>query len=207
MDKKEFTNEFKELLSSMSQEEIERTLNALNGCKSAISKKINQEKGEQSRLLVTVGRNESELYYTTLDDETGVIKAIGASILTSDDFDKSKDIIPDFYFGAWWLYEKPFYVSNNYKERNYNPNCAYKIRPVIIIDEITGNPKRGETIYINDVSFTLLSPRLLIKNICFEDRCTYMAENYESSVLKMCVDGWYMKLVKENKNTEDQIAG
>lgn len=196
MDKKEFTSEFKELLSSMSQEEIERTLNALNGCKSAISKKNNQEKGEQSRLLATVGRNESELYYTTLDDEAGVIKAIGASVLTSDDFNKSKDIIPAVQ-GAWWLYEKPYCVSNNYKERSYSPNYAYKIRPVIIIDEIKGNPKRGETIYINDVSFTLLSPRLLIKNNCFEDRCTYTAANYESSVLKMCVDGWYMKLVKE----------
>ena len=205
MDKKEFTNEFKELLSSMSQEEIERTLNALNGCKSAISKKNNQEKGEQSRLLATVGRNESELYYSTLYDETGVIKAIGASVLTYEDFIKSMDIIPAVQHD-WWLYEKPLCVSNNKTNRSYSPNYAYRIRPVIIIDEITGSPKRGETLYINDVSFTLLSPRLMIKNRCFEDRCTYTAANYESSVLKMCVDGWYMNLVKENKNAEDQIA-
>ena len=85
MDKKEFTTELKDLLSSMSEEEIEKTLNALNGCKTAICKKNNQEKGEKARLLSTADRNEADLHYLQGKEKEGTIKAIGASLLTAFD--------------------------------------------------------------------------------------------------------------------------
>ena len=90
MDKKEFTAELKDLLSSMSEEEIEKTLNALNGCKKAICKKNNQEKGEKVRLLSTTDRNEAELHFVRGKNEEGTIKAIGASLLTAFDFGKAR---------------------------------------------------------------------------------------------------------------------
>lgn len=200
MDKKEFATELKDLLSSMSEEEIEKTLNALNGCKAAISKKNNLEKGEKARLLSTTERHKAELRFTGRGGKEGTIKAIGASLLTRFDFGEARNILPGIK-GDWWLYDKGR-VSNNYTERCFDQKTVGKIRPVIIVDEIKGDLRQGEVFSINDETFRLLSPCLVIKNNCLDDLCTYNAANYECSVLKLCVDGWYMKLIKENQSAD-----
>ena len=198
MDKNEFTKELKELLSSMSEEEIEKTLNALNGCKSAISKKVSREKGEKARLLSTVERNEAELRYTSDDGKSeGIVRLLGASLLTCQDFDLLKDYITGSN-DAWWLYDKNI-VSNGHRNYAYKSTTG-KIRPIVMVKEISGDLKVGEWFYINDTKFRLISQCLAIKSSCLDDYCTYFASNYECSVLKLCVDGWYMKLIRENKN-------
>ena len=199
MDKKEFTTELKDLLSSMSEEEIEKTLNALNGCKTAICKKNNQEKGEKARLLSTTDRNESELHFVRGKNKEGTIKAIGASLLTAFDFEEAKKVLPRIV-DNWWLYDKQR-VSDNCSEWYYNENTGGKIRPVIIVDEIKGDLQPGEEFSINNESFRYISPSLIIRNNCLDDLCTYNALNYECSILKLCVDGWYMKLIRENQSS------
>ena len=198
MDKQEFTTELKDLLSSMTEEEIEKALNALNGCKTAICKKNNQEKGKKARLLSTTERNEAELHFVREKNKEGTIKATGASLLTAFDFAEARKILPGIV-DNWWLYDKRS-VSNNCIEWYYNKNTAGKIRPVIIVDEIKGDLQPGEVFSINDESFRYISPSLIIRDNCLDDLCTYNAINYKCSILKMCVDGWYMKLVKENQN-------
>ena len=203
MDKKEFTAELKDLLSSMSEEEIEKTLNALNGCKEVIRKKNNLEKGEKARLFSTFERNEAELHFVGNENKEGTIKAIGATLLTSDDFERTKSILPAIE-KCWWLYDLKR-VSGNYAW-SYGFNTGGRIRPIVIIEEINGDLEPGEVFSINDESFRLLSPSLMIKHNCFEDLCTYDAPNYECSILKLCVDGWYSRLIKENKKASGPSA-
>ena len=200
MDKKEFTAELRDLLPSMSEEEIEKALNALNGCKTAISKKTNQEKGKKARLLATTERDEAELRVVDSQKKEGTIKTIGASLLTDSDFEEAKNILPDVK-DDWWLYDKR--RVSNHCSVCYFPHSLGKIRPVIIVDKIIGDLQRGEMFYINDESFRLLSPSLIIRSSCLDDSCTYDAARYECSVLKLCVDGWYRKLIRENRPAED----
>ena len=63
MNKNDFKSELKELMSFMTEEEIETAINALIGCKTAVYMKDSQEKGEKVRLLSTVERHEAELNY------------------------------------------------------------------------------------------------------------------------------------------------
>ena len=204
MNKNDFTNELKELMSSMSEEEIEKTINALSGCKSAVYKKNNQEKGEKARLLSTTERHEAELHYVGERKKEGTLKAVGASLLTSCDFDLLRSKLPSIN-DNWWLYDK-YRVSNNNRNWSYDSATGGKIRPVIVIDDINGNLEPGEVFYINDEKFKLLTPSLAIKSACFEDLCTYSATNYECSILRLCVDGWYMKLIKENETHKLEIS-
>ena len=204
MDKNEFTRELNELLSSMSEEEIERTLNALNGCKSAISKKVSREKGDKARLLATVEQNEAEFHYESRDGRSaGTIKLLGASLLTLQDYNLLKHRIPGTK-DPWWLYDGCI-IKN--EKVNYNfTGTVGKIRPVVLIEEINGDLKPGDIFFINDEKFLLISQCLAIKSICLEDFCTHKTYYYECSVIKLCVDGWYMKLIRENKKTGQGTA-
>ena len=95
MNKNDFTNELKELLSSMSEEEIEKTINTLNGCRSAVYKKNNKEKGEKARLLTTTEHCEATLRYVGKGKKEGTVKTVGASLLTRHDFDLLCNNLPD----------------------------------------------------------------------------------------------------------------
>lgn len=203
MNKNDFESELKDLMSSMSEEEIEKTINALSDCKSAVYKKNNQEKGEKARLLSTTEPHDAELHYIGEGEKEGTIKAVGASLLTSCDFDLLCKKLP-YTNDKWWLYDK-YRVSS---KGNFS-NCMEaggKIRPVIVIDDIKGDLKPDEVFCINDEKFKLLTPSLAIKIVCFEDLCTYSATNYECSILKLCVDGWYFKLIRENKMRKQDIS-
>lgn len=197
MNKDDFTKELKELMSSMSEEEIEKTISALSSCKSAVYRKNNQEKGEKARLLSTIERHEAELYYVGERIKEGTIRAVGASLLTSRDFDLLSNELPCTK-DSWWLYDR-YRVSNKHRSWSNDRTKGGKIRPVIVIDEIQGNLEQGEAFYINDERFKLLTPLLAIKTECLEDLCTYTAANYECSIARFCVDGWYLRLVGDNK--------
>ncbi len=199
MDKNEFTTELKELMATMSEAEIEKTISAINACKTVICKRNNQEREDKSRLLGIVERNESELRFTGKNGKTGTIKAIGASLLTANDFHQYKSNMPEIE-DEWWLYEAKQRVKNNVGCWAENLRIVCKIRPVIIVDKIDGDLQLGETFYINDEMFRLISPCLIIKNSCLYDSCTYTSVNYDSSLVKLCVDGWFAKLVKKNND-------
>ena len=205
MDKKEFTAELKELMSTMSEEEIEKAINALNGCKMAINRKNNQEKGEKARLLSTVELNRSELRYVKSDNREGTIKVYGASLLTTCDYRDHSDIIPGTK-GNWWLYSKSLIENGHLQYYCYKKDEVAAIRPVLVVEELGDGLKPGDTLYINGGKFNVITPYLIIKSSCLDDKCTFGAANYESSMIKLCVDGWYMKLVKENEKTPEANA-
>lgn len=206
MNKKEFTAELKELMSTMSEEEIEKTINALNGCKMAISRKSDQEKGEKARLLLTVELNRSELRCVGSDNREGTVKIYGASLLTSGDYRDYSGIIPETK-GNWWLYSRAMIRNGELKYNYCIPRDAVAaIRPVLVVEELGEVFKPGDTLYINGGKFSVLSPYLLIKSSCLDDLCSFHAVNYECSLLKLCVDGWYAKLIKENEKTDEANA-
>ena len=220
MNKNDFKSELKELMSSMSENEIEKAISALSRCKTRVYKKNNQKNGEKARLYSTTERHESELYYVGLRRKEGTIKVIGASLLTVHDYDLLKDVLPANN-DSWWLYDKSVYSDcDKFRvsirssgreisrlENNENDNkISGKIRPVLVIDKINGDLSAGDVFYINDEKFQLLTPSIAIKTACFKELCTYNAADYESSVLRYCVDGWYMKLIRDNEQLKQNMS-
>ena len=205
MNKNDFESELKDLMSSMSEEEIKKTINALSACKSAVYRKNNQEKSEKARLFSTTERHEAELHYIREREKEGTLKAIGASLLTTHDYGLLSNKLPECN-ESWWLRDKTL-VSNNLRFGYYSNNTLGRIRPVLIIEEIDGDLKVGEAFYINDEKFKLVTSFIAIRISCLEDLCTFNVINYECSILKYCVDGWYMKLIKENTKQKREIPG
>ena len=206
MNKNDFEIELKELMTSMSEKEIEKTIMALSKCKSSVYKRNNREKAEKSRLFSTVERNESKLRYLGKEKKEGYIKALGASVLSNKDFDKLKGKITHVNEN-WWLYDGYCHCRIRIKEKmkslTFDRMALGSIRPIILIEEIKGDIQPGEEFYINDEVFHLLTPSIAIKSVCLDGLCTYSDEEYESSILRFCVDGWYMKLVRDNAKNEE----
>ncbi len=208
MNKNDFTNELKELMSSMSEEEIEKTINALSSCRTAVYKKVNREKSRKAMLFSTASRYEAELQYIGAGAKTGTLKTVGASLLTDSDFvdfGQLRSVIP-YTTDNWWLHNGYLVSDNRINWMNIKKGNG-KIRPVIIIDHIHGDLTPGEAFCINDESFILLTELLAIRAACFDEFCSYTAVNYECSIARFCVDGWYMKLINDNKTSKQQTAG
>ena len=204
MDKNEFAAEFKELISLMSQKEIEKAFNELNGCKKVINKRNNKKKVERSRILSTLELNPAHLHFDGNNHKKGSIKALGATLLSNYDFGNYQKNIPPVK-NEWWLYERTIAI-NGYSIWSLRQSDTCAIRPIIVVDEIIGDLKLGESFFINSESFTLISPFIIIKNSCLEDSYTFNEESYECSTLKQCIDGWYAKLIKENKDEKISSA-
>lgn len=204
MDKNDFTAEFKDLITSMSEDEIQKTLNALNGCKEVINRKNNKKKVELSRILSTLELNPAHLHFEGNNHKKGIIKALGATLLSDYEFRNYHKNIPPVK-NEWWLYERKIAI-NGYSIWSLRESDICAIRPIIVVDEIIGDLKMGESFFINSESFIRISPLIIIKNSCLEDSYAFNEENYECSTLKQCVDGWYAKLIKENKSEKKYCA-
>ena len=201
MNKTEFTNELKELMSTMSEEEIRKTINALNGCRSSVSRKQNRENSEKSRLFLTSERREAELYYLGEGKLEGVIVTVGASLLTSTDYTRLREELAGgdcFCGGNWWLFDHYRITSGNICAPKDSTTTG-KIRPVLLIERIGGNLKPGDCFHVNYDRFKLLTPSLAIRVDCLPDSCTFLGDEYPLSLPRFCVDGWYGKLIRENE--------
>ncbi len=208
MNKKEFTNELRELSQCMTKEQIERAIMALNGCREKIFRKASQDKEDLSGLLVTIDRNEAEFSFimagAPVNTVPGKVKVLGASLLTSGDFELFGCNLPDTYY-LWWLYDRKLVWGK--KPANQNDNQYAFIRPVLIISDAgTSGLKAKDEFYINTEKFRMISDSIAIKTACLQDSCSFTAQNYESSMIKCCVEGWYVQLMRSNKLWEEENA-
>ena len=197
MNRNEFTEELKALTSSMSEAEIEKTIQALKECRAAVYQKQSQDKSEKARLYTVAEPHRSQLRYRGMRGADGVISVLGASLLTIFDFERLREEIPRVC-DSWWLFEKqPVINGVRYWWKNKSVICG--IRPVLIIDEIHGDLLPGDSFFVSEEQFDLLSPSLAIRAVCLEEPCAYTAANYGSSVIRLCIDGWYARLIGKSE--------
>ncbi len=206
MNKTEFTNELRELSQFMTEEQIEMAITALNGCRQAINKKKNQNREGISRLLDTFERNEAEFSFTkagsNVNASPGKVRVLGASLLTRKDFYEYGANIPKQRF-FWWLYDGGIAKDSSFP--SWESGKSAFIRPVLIIsDEDASGLNTGDDFYISTERFRMISASIAIKTVCLQDSCTFTAEDYESSMIKCCVEGWYARLMRSNKLWEEK---
>ena len=203
MDKYEFDEELKAVVGYMSEEEIGKAIDAIDKCKRAIFKEHSRMMSEISELLQNAEQNEAMLTYSTRWSKTGKLKVLGASMLSTCDFNRYYHKIPAIG-SEWWLNDKIVVVKSDIDWR-YNKSVAY-VRPILIVsDPRSSGLYPGNVFYINEEKFKLLSNSIAIKTRCLGDVCSF-TEDYENSLIKFCVDGWYARLVRVNKLRESEAA-
>ena len=198
MNKKEFDSELKELMSSMTEEEIKKTIGLLDGCRALKSRKLNYDKGELTRLSATADPYGAELGFIHQGQPAGRIYTMGASLLTEDDYMRFEYVIPTTQ-RIWWLYNGKQAVGNKGLRPSPYDNDMGSIRPVLIIGEINGELVPGDAFSVSNERFKLLSPSLAIRTDPLDEKCTFRSFNYETSALRFFVNGWYAELVRKNK--------
>ena len=194
MNKTDFTSELKELMATMSEEEIEKTIRALADCRDTVYRKSAREKSKKAELLLTLDRHDSTLDYTEKKGKGGKLFVRGASLLSLKDYRTLYEKLPKIS-GVFWLYD------NHRAPDPSRPDAKTSagVRPVIVLDRIEGDLKPGALFYINEEKFKLLTPFLAIRVTSLRDTCTFNADSYAFSLVKFCVDGWYANLIRKNE--------
>ncbi len=198
MERQEFTKELKDLMGCMTKEELEKTISVLNGCKEAVRKNDMERKHKVSPYFTDSDAFPAELDYTAFTGEKGVIELEGASLLTQRDFDAFKNVVPVCYHD-WWLKDSALVINNGRTRTPYfDSSTAGKIRPVLVIRGGRGNLRPGSIFSVNGEEFKMIHPDLAIRIKPLEDFCTYLCKDYSSSIQRICVEGWFARLCREN---------
>lgn len=76
------------------------------------------------------------------------------------------------------------------------------------MEDLSGLLNQGDVFFINEEKFFLLSPFLAVRTECLGGMLSIdtspfkyaitRQDAYRESLLKMCVDGWCLKLIREN---------
>ena len=203
MDRTEFLNELQELAGSMSQEEIEKALDALRECRPAVYRETFKGKGELALLCETMDAAETDLPYIDTDGNTGELHVLGGTLLPPPLFDTYRSDIPICSkTEGWWLFERQRVAGS---VRGYESGARpARIRPALVIDGITGGLTPNQCFRTGNETFMLLSRNLAIRQGTLDSACT-VSDNvyYRNSVIRYCVNGWFKNLVRKSGRSAD----
>jgi len=203
MDRTEFLNELQELAGSMSQEEIEKALDALRECRPAVYRETFKEKGELALLRETMDTEEADLLYIDMDGNKGELHVLGGTLLPPSLFDMYRsDISVCSKTEGWWLFERQRVAGS---VRGYESGAGTaRIRPALVIDGITGGLTPNQCFRTGNETFMLLSRNLAIRQGTLDSACT-VSDNvyYRNSVIRHCVNGWFKNLVRKSRRSTD----
>ena len=201
MNKTQFTSELKELMSTMSAEEIARTIEALSGCKAAVKRNADQKNCEKAELFFGARGRAAKLRYIA-NGESGTLHTVGASLPDERCYHMHRWQLPktdDF----WWLDGGRLVTDKGLRWWYDRKELTGHVRPVLLIDRIEGDLKPGDFFSVNGEAFRLLSPLLAIRTDCLQDECTYRNHyQKEPSVVLYCVEGWFESLLRKNTAQE-----
>lgn len=201
MNKTQFTSELKELMSAMTAEEIERTIEALSGCKAAVKQNDDRNKSEKAWTFRGARGHAAELRFVA-QGESGTLHTVGASLPDEHCYHMHQWNLPqtdDF----WWLDDGSLVTDKGIKRWYDRKTLMGHVRPVLLIDRIDGKLKPGDFFRANGEAFRLLTPLLAIRTECLEGECTYRDQNHhEPTIVQYCLEGWYESMIR-NHSAQD----
>ncbi len=193
MNSSSFADKLKEITGCMSGEEIRDAIDRLNSYRTSAFRKNSIDKGMAAQ-IVSEAMDEAELYFR-YRGAVRKLKTTGASVLTKEVFEELKRFIP-VIDGPWWLHNGQAVLENRSR---IDDRPTANIRPVLCISDLSGSGLRiGDIFMINGEYLKLISERIAIRTDCLQGFCSFRSD-YDDSLVRLCVEGWYGKLVRDNR--------
>ena len=219
MDKKQLMEMLKNMTANMTEEEIREVIDRLEGKRYAITNRVNREKSDWLRLLATTDRLDAKLAYQGPGGKQGILYVAGPSLLTEDDFRRCYHTYITPVKSAWWLFNGLYVDVVNWKDQIPHkfyeavPICRLPaladnlgVRPVLIIEKITGELTPGEVFSIsNGETFRLLDEHLALRALPIPGTFAFAgfrnpgwpSVNYWDSDARDVVNDWYKDLIRD----------
>ena len=194
MNSSSFADKLKEMTGCMTGEEIRDAIDRLKEYRTNAFKRKSIDKAIAAQ-IASEAQDEAELYFRHRG-AVRKLKTTGASVLTKEVFEELRSFIPVIRL-PWWLHNGQAVIENSLRIA-YRPTA--NIRPVLCISDLSESGLRiGDIFMINGEYLKLISEMIAIRTDCLKGFCSFTSGYDDESMVRLCVEGWYGKLVRENR--------
>lgn len=201
-----FMDELSTVSREMSPEQIREAIQALTECRKDMAARDCDTKSAIISGSDTGGIRSAVFRYTSEDGSEGIIRTLDASLPDELTARKYRDLISCEY--GWWLSNgKKFdWGSISFIRSHW---VTGRVRPMLIIGQITGGLSEGQEFRIGKETFILLTRRRAISLHSLNGSCSSPVDydeastGCEGSLAVAAVDGWYARLVSNYGSHED----